>query len=280
MDKWACMFLVKLDMAGWKLWASVKYVDDVNVVAAMVDVDLEWKEGALCRDTTKAPAQALETREAHSMRLIQEAADSVYPMLRFTVDLPQNHGSGMVPMLDLQVWVEHHPAGSGAPAGEPSQQGPRGGIWPLPAGTEGDPAVVESLGPLERSPAGPGAPAGRFSQQGLLGGIWPLPAGTEGDPAVVTKPGSIGAIPCWTWRPAGRFSQQGLLGGIRPLPAGTQGDPAEVESPGHSPLSPNNPADPDPDHVDSDDHGQDPAPCPSTRDGAGSWARHPVLDLL
>ena len=170
MDGWSRSFLYKLDVAGWRLWVAVKYVDDVNVVASMVDKNLEWVGDELGADPSKSVIHEEETQETHSMRLIREAADSVYPMLEFTMDLPSLHDSEMVPMLDLQVWVERHPAGSGDPAGTSSQQGPRGGIRPLPAGTEGDPAVVTSLGPLGNNPAGTGEPAGKFSHQGPHGG--------------------------------------------------------------------------------------------------------------
>ena len=59
-------------------------------------------------------------REQHTMSLVQQAADEVFPWLEFTADLPEDHRSMMVPMLDLQVWVNHHqthPAGSSDPAG-------------------------------------------------------------------------------------------------------------------------------------------------------------------
>ena len=51
------------------------------------------------------------------MRLVKEAADSVFPWLEFTTDLPENDSTNTVPMLELQVWVTHPPAGIGDPAG-------------------------------------------------------------------------------------------------------------------------------------------------------------------
>ena len=45
MDRWSMTFLFKLDMAGWKIWAKMKYVDDVNMVVTMMDRDVEWVDG-------------------------------------------------------------------------------------------------------------------------------------------------------------------------------------------------------------------------------------------
>ena len=75
MDKWYSLFLVKLDSAGWRLWASVKYKDDVNVVAEVMDKDMEW--GELSKVSPKEEMLEIESKEAHSMRLICEAADSI-----------------------------------------------------------------------------------------------------------------------------------------------------------------------------------------------------------
>ena len=40
------------------------------------------------------------------MDLIKEVRDSLVPGLRLTVDLPELHKTGKVPMLDIQVWLE------------------------------------------------------------------------------------------------------------------------------------------------------------------------------
>ena len=43
------------------------------------------------------------------MEVLRSAADSVVSWLSFTMNLPEYHEGGMVPMLDLQVWVHHPP---------------------------------------------------------------------------------------------------------------------------------------------------------------------------
>ena len=140
MDRWALAFLDKLAVAGMKIWAMVKYVDDVNVVVDMLDLGTKWVGNKLEKPGTEGgeevskgqgqgpgpitaeprgrelPPLAVTTlgpgpgdlvsREKSTMKLVQEAANSVFPWLQFTTDVPEDHASGMVPMLDLQVWVE------------------------------------------------------------------------------------------------------------------------------------------------------------------------------
>ena len=45
------------------------------------------------------------------MKLVLEAANSIYPWLSFTADVPSMHDSMTVPMLDIQVWVCHSSSG-------------------------------------------------------------------------------------------------------------------------------------------------------------------------
>ena len=236
MDKWSKSFSIKLELAGWRVWARMKYVDDINLVVSIVKEDLEWVGGNLVSVSSSSPqeektnmVESLESPEAHSMRLIRELADSVFPWLKFTSNLPEDHESLMVPMMDLQVWVQHHPAGSGEPAARFSHQGPLERDNPLPA-VAGDPAVVPSQ-PQEHgeNPAGSGDPAGRFSHQGLLEVAARLPV-VVGDPAVVlSQPQEHGENPAGSGDPSGRFSHQGLLEVAARLPA-VVGDPAVVLS--------------------------------------------------
>ena len=232
MDRWSRSFSMKLEMAGWQVWARMKYVDDINLVISMVSRDMEWVDGALkaitCENQDAPGENKVETQEAHSMRLIKELADSIYPWLRFTSDLPEDHDSAMVPMLDLQVWVQHHPAGSGEPAGAFSH---RSSAVAVPA-VAGDPAAVSSQGSQQGgNPAGSGEPAGGFSQQGSLGVDARLPA-VAGDPAEVNSQGpELKSNPAGSGDPAGVFSHQGCPGLQPPSPA-VAGDPAVVHSQG------------------------------------------------
>ena len=215
MDRWSLLFLAKLDNSGWQLWAMMKYVDDVNLVLEMMDTNVVWEgEGqqklVSVDKVERQGAKKETTKEDHTMSLVQKAANSVFPWLEFTADLPSDHSSQMVPMLDLQVWVNHHqvhPAGSGDPAGSFSQD--LHVHRPLPGGA-GDPQEVTS--------------------QDLEDGAAPLPGGA-GDPPVVTSqdrddndaslPGGVGDPPV--------VSSQGLDDNDASLSGGA-GDPPVVTS--------------------------------------------------
>ena len=45
------------------------------------------------------------------MDLVRNVADGVFPWLKVMSDLPEDHPSQMVPMLDLRVWVQHDQSG-------------------------------------------------------------------------------------------------------------------------------------------------------------------------
>ena len=114
---WALSFLGKVDRAGMKVWAMIKYVDDVNIVVDMLDTTVQWDGDNLVdssRHTTRLSSNHKDSsnrssrmdREIHTMNLVRQAANSIHCWLKFTADLPGDHESNMVPMLDMQVWVD------------------------------------------------------------------------------------------------------------------------------------------------------------------------------
>ena len=109
MDTWFKRFLSSLVEAKVEVHAALKYIDDVNLVAGMLSLGSRWRTGKVeyseeweVEDREKNKSQELVTMEC-----LRDAADAVLPWIRFTLDLPEFHENGMVPMLDLQVWVQH-----------------------------------------------------------------------------------------------------------------------------------------------------------------------------
>ena len=102
------LLLVKLDDAGFVLWAVIKYVGDVNVVCDTVEPGWRWKDGVLQwhEKLSRLDKEGVLSPEMLTMNLIREAAGSIVPWLEFMQDLPEMHESGKVPMLDLEVWVD------------------------------------------------------------------------------------------------------------------------------------------------------------------------------
>ena len=132
MDTWACKFLFKLDTAGMRIFAFMKYVDDVNVVMRRLKAGFRWTGEKLawtkeCQEEQRASG---ESEERLTMTRVLEAAESIYPWLKFTMDLAEDHGARTVPMLDLQVWTEPMKSRQGSTTAEP--EGCRGGEGPQP----------------------------------------------------------------------------------------------------------------------------------------------------
>ena len=109
MDHWASMFLTSLQDSGIKVWAMIKYVDDVNIVLDILEAGWRWSGGCLeWRDEwLTADMESGQSQEERSMEVVRSAAEDVVGWLHFTIDLPDMHNNGKVPMLDLEVWVDH-----------------------------------------------------------------------------------------------------------------------------------------------------------------------------
>ena len=109
MDQWLLKFLAILDQAGVEVYMAAKYVDDVNVVMSMLGLGSRWdgSEVVWSQEQEETDRTQSRTREEVTMEVTRDIADSIIPWLKFTMDLPQYHDNGMVPILDLQVWVQH-----------------------------------------------------------------------------------------------------------------------------------------------------------------------------
>ena len=109
MDHWILVFLAKLLAAGVEIHGVMKYVDNVNLVMALLPLGTRWEKDALVTKE-KWRVEDLEAgkdQESVTMEAVRVAACSVLPWLSFTADSPNQHPNLKVPMLDLQVWVCH-----------------------------------------------------------------------------------------------------------------------------------------------------------------------------
>ena len=121
MDEWMAKFLCAITKAGLVILAAMKYVDDINLVVSMLALGTRWvgdkfivKEHWRLEDLKTNRSQQDVTIEA-----IRMAADSILPDLEFTADIPERHESNTVPMLDIQVWVQHPDSDSTTGLGHP-----------------------------------------------------------------------------------------------------------------------------------------------------------------
>ena len=77
MDHWAAMFLCALQDSGIKIWAMMKYVDDVNVVLDIVVPGWRWMEGSMQwnENWMLDDEESEETGEVRTMKIVKDAAE-------------------------------------------------------------------------------------------------------------------------------------------------------------------------------------------------------------
>ena len=109
MDQWIKDFIASILEAGMEVHGIMKYVDDVNMVLAWVELGTRWVEGRLehKEEWELEDRRSGRSRCSVTMEAMRTAADQIIPWLDFTVDYPELHADNTVPMLDLQVWVRH-----------------------------------------------------------------------------------------------------------------------------------------------------------------------------
>ena len=114
MDHWLKVFLCAIVDAGALIHGIMKYVDDINLIMALLHLGMRWEDGTLTWKEEWLDKDIRDGRTAEDVTMVamQQAADSILPWLQFTVDQPSNHGCAMVPVLDLQVWVKHPAPGT------------------------------------------------------------------------------------------------------------------------------------------------------------------------
>ena len=109
MDEWASLFLTRIVDSGVKVHAMMKYVDDINLILAMIKIGSRWRGEKLVhsQEWEEEDRATGKTGVEITMDTMRMAADSVFSWLKFTVDTPEEHDEMMVPVLDIQVWVKH-----------------------------------------------------------------------------------------------------------------------------------------------------------------------------
>ena len=109
MDEWAARFITTLDQAKIRIHMITKYVDNINVIIGMLEMGSRWVNGSVVssKEWKEEDRVSNRSQEEVTIEVVRTAADSITPWLEFTADIPQNHQSKMVPILDLQMWIQH-----------------------------------------------------------------------------------------------------------------------------------------------------------------------------
>ena len=108
MDKWMKMFKEKMEENKVNMFLAKKYVDDVNLLLETLQKGTRWNGDSLewRREWEEEDIAGGEDDDIRTMREIRKLSNSLLNFIRFKEDVPANHESKKIPVLDLQVWRE------------------------------------------------------------------------------------------------------------------------------------------------------------------------------
>ena len=91
--------------AGLMKLASGRYVDDENPVMVPVPFGARIIEDKVTIVQSLIQADKEVSHDKRTFNLVQQVANSIWPNIQFTVDVPSENPSGLIPMLDMEVGI-------------------------------------------------------------------------------------------------------------------------------------------------------------------------------
>ena len=82
------------------------FVDDLNGVFESLPKGTQYVNGNLVIDAKKAAEDRNVPDDRATMDVIRDVANDIEDMIVMTVDVPSNHQTARVPMLDVEVWID------------------------------------------------------------------------------------------------------------------------------------------------------------------------------
>ena len=106
---WDAQFLSLLKEAAINITLYKRFVDDSNLKGVAIRSDFGWDPDA--RQLVKIEPSNLPPDE-HTASVVQQVANTVTSMLRFTADFPSKHPSRKMPVLDICMWTSESEQGT------------------------------------------------------------------------------------------------------------------------------------------------------------------------
>ena len=91
--------------AGLIKIVSGRYVDDENPVLKPVPFGSRLINGIIQIDQTCVESDKLIPHDRRTFNIVQQIANLIWPNIQFTVDVPSECQSGLIPMLDMEVGI-------------------------------------------------------------------------------------------------------------------------------------------------------------------------------
>ena len=101
-------FKVKMKKLQIETMLAKNYVDDVTDVLVALDPGVRFDKDAnkMVKVEELVEADQLVPEDARTMEELRKISNTVFECLQFTTDCPSSHQAAMVPVLDLQMFVE------------------------------------------------------------------------------------------------------------------------------------------------------------------------------
>ena len=103
---WDGEFLQRCQRAGVAREMYLRYLDDVNMITRCLPAGTVYQDGGLVVDRQLEEEEQGVEGDKVTARVVREVANSITNMIRMEEDVPSNHPSNKLPILDLEVWVE------------------------------------------------------------------------------------------------------------------------------------------------------------------------------
>ena len=101
---WDREFCSVLDKLAIMMDINVRFKDDVNLLTDIIPWELEYSNGEIRKKENISNVENVSAEE-HTIRILNQIANDVDPMIRFTFDLSEKHQDKKLPVLDLKVWL-------------------------------------------------------------------------------------------------------------------------------------------------------------------------------
>ena len=100
---WDKKFIEKLKSLGVDLILYERFKDDITIIVECLEKGSKFENGEIVIDTEKKEIDSDRSDEHVTMEIIVEIAQSIDGIIKFTYDIPENHTSGKIAVLDVDV---------------------------------------------------------------------------------------------------------------------------------------------------------------------------------
>ena len=96
-------FRERLDALNIKTFAYKRYVDDANAAVSSIPLNMTLDLTQNKLGDRQDDISPDETVDKHTFDILRRIADSISPMMQWTIDVPSMHKDGCVPCLELKA---------------------------------------------------------------------------------------------------------------------------------------------------------------------------------